>query len=47
MLRFIAAELTEVQMDYVVLFGKRVDRPSRISRSQWMSHWEQIEKNYA
>jgi hypothetical protein len=28
-----------VYMDYVVILGVRVDRPTRISRSEWLSYW--------
>jgi hypothetical protein len=29
----------DVQMDYVVILGKRIDRPPRISVSQWYNYW--------
>jgi hypothetical protein len=40
----LSEELTEVNMDYVVLLGTRINRPERISRSVWLKYWEQVEK---
>jgi hypothetical protein len=36
------APAVEVHMDYVVVEGVRVDRPSRLSRSQWVYFWEEV-----
>jgi hypothetical protein len=33
--------LIEIHMDYVVVEGVRIDRPSRLSRSQWVEFWEE------
>jgi hypothetical protein len=30
----------DVYMDYVVAFGQRIERPSRMARSQWIKYWE-------
>lgn len=30
--------------DYVLLFGQRVNRPLTISRTDWLNHWERIER---
>jgi hypothetical protein len=32
----------EVFMDYVLICGQRINRPNRISRSAWMSYWENL-----
>lgn len=29
----------EIYMDYVILFGTRVERPSRVPRSEWEQFW--------
>lgn len=31
----------EIYMDHVILFGQRIDRPSRMARSVWMRFWEE------
>jgi hypothetical protein len=33
----------EIHMDYVLIEGHRINRPSRIARSQWILYWEQRE----
>lgn len=30
----------DVYMDHVIVNGVRVERPARISRSDWMAWWE-------
>jgi hypothetical protein len=30
----------DIYMDYVIAFGQRINRPSRISRSVWIEYWE-------
>jgi hypothetical protein len=40
---FLKNELS-VFLDYVLLFGQRIDRPDYIARSTWLSHWEKIER---
>lgn len=30
----------EIDMDHVVVEGKKVQRPARIPRSEWMKRWE-------
>lgn len=34
-----------IAKDHVIVEGQRVDRPSRISPSQWMGSWERIKKS--
>lgn len=34
----------EIFANYVLILGQRVERPSRISPSQWMLHWERMSK---
>ena len=34
----------DVDMDYVVIEGKRIDRPRRTPRSQWLSYWDVARK---
>jgi hypothetical protein len=36
--------MIDVYMDYVIIEGRRVDRPSHIARSIWISQWERINK---
>lgn len=31
--------------DFVVAFGQRIERPSRIARSTWMLYWERLTKS--
>lgn len=33
----------EIDMDHVVAFGQRIERPDRMSRSQWLEFWEDVE----
>jgi hypothetical protein len=30
----------QVWADYVLVFGKRIERPARMAPSQWMRFWE-------
>lgn len=30
----------DIYMDYVIAFGVRVNRPNRVSRSDWLDFWE-------
>jgi hypothetical protein len=32
--------LFTIEMDYVIIEKVRIDRPSRISRMQWLELWE-------
>lgn len=34
----------DIHMDYVVINHARIDRPSRVCRSDWLRMWERITK---
>jgi hypothetical protein len=38
--------LIDVYLDYVMVCGQRVDRPSYISRLAWENHWLAIKQNH-
>lgn len=32
----------EIHMDHVMICGQRIERPSRICRSEWLIFWEAL-----
>jgi len=38
--------MIDIWPDYVMIEGQRVNRPSAISRSQWIRFWEQAKGIY-
>ena len=38
--------IIDIYMDYVIIEGQRVNRPSAIPRSRWIRFWEQAREFY-